>query len=127
MWRYPYNALVKRHKYFLILWIAVPIIYIILVVRSHNINSIRQSTDQSFATTMMQKNIAKLTDLQRKVTQEEGTEAPFANEYWDNHQDGIYVDIVSGEVLFSSKDKFDSGTGWPSFTKPLAPANVQTG
>lgn len=126
MWRYPYNALVKRYKYFLILWIAVPIIYIIFVVRSHNINSIRQSTDQSVATTMMQKNIAKLTDLQRKVTQEEGTEAPFANEYWDNHQDGIYVDIVSGEVLFSSKDKFDSGTGWPSFTKPLAPANVQT-
>lgn len=126
MWRYPYNALVKRHKYFLILWIAVPIIYIIFVVRSHNINSIRQSTDQSASTTMMQKNIAKLTDLQRKVTQEEGTEVPFANEYWDNHQDGIYVDIVSGEVLFSSKDKFDSGTGWPSFTKPLDPANVRT-
>jgi methionine-S-sulfoxide reductase/methionine-R-sulfoxide reductase len=58
------------------------------------------------------------------VTQEEGTEAPFRNEYWDNHEDGIYVDVVSGEPLFSSKDKFDSGTGWPSFTRPLEPANV---
>ena len=126
MWGYPYNALVKRYKLYLILWIAAPIIYGVFILRSHNTNSTRQSTDQSVATTMMQKNIAKLTDLQRKVTQEDGTEAPFANEYWDNHQDGIYVDIVSGEVLFSSKDKFDSGTGWPSFTKPLDPANVQT-
>lgn len=109
----------------MILWLVVPFICIVFVVRSHT-NFIRRPTDQSASTTMMQKNIAKLTDLQRKVTQEEGTEAPFANEYWDNHQDGIYVDIVSSEVLFSSKDKFDSGTGWPSFTKPLAPANVQT-
>lgn len=122
---YPYNAQVKRYQYILILWIAVPIVYLIFILRSH-INFIRQPTDQSASTTMMQKNIAKLTDLQRKVTQEDGTEAPFANEYWDNHQDGIYVDIVSGEVLFSSKDKFDSGTGWPSFTKPLDPANVRT-
>lgn len=68
----------------------------------------------------------KLTPLQYNVTQEEGTEPPFANEYWDNHQEGIYVDVVSGEVLFSSKDKYDSGTGWPSFTKPLVPANIKT-
>ena len=58
------------------------------------------------------------------ITQEDGTEPPFQNAYWDNHKDGIYVDVVSGEPLFSSQDKFDSGTGWPSFTKPLEPANL---
>jgi len=68
----------------------------------------------------------KLSPLQYKVTQQDGTEAPFRNEYWDNHEPGIYVDVVSGEPLFSSKDKFDSGTGWPSFTKPLVPENVKT-
>jgi len=66
----------------------------------------------------------RLTPLQYEVTQHEGTEPPFRNEYWDNHQAGIYVDVVSGEPLFSSLDKFDSGTGWPSFTRPLEPANV---
>ena len=61
----------------------------------------------------------RLTPLQYEVTQEDGTEPPFDNEYWDNKQPGIYVDVVSGEPLFSSKDKFESGTGWPSFTRPL--------
>ena len=65
-----------------------------------------------------------LTPIQYSVTQEEGTEPPYKNEYWDNHKDGIYVDIVSGEPLFSSKDKFDSKTGWPSFTRPLVKNNV---
>jgi peptide methionine sulfoxide reductase msrA/msrB len=66
----------------------------------------------------------KLSPLQYKVTQKNGTEPAFQNEYWDNKREGIYVDIVSGEPLFSSVDKFDSGTGWPSFTKPLEPGNV---
>jgi len=68
----------------------------------------------------------KLTPLQFSVTRREDTETPFRNEYWDNHEPGIYVDIVSGEPLFSSLDKYDSGTGWPSFTRPLEPANVKT-
>ena len=68
----------------------------------------------------------KLTDLQYRVTQKEGTEPPFQNEYWDNKQPGLYVDIISGEPLFSSLDKFDSGTGWPSFTRPLNQKSVMT-
>jgi methionine-R-sulfoxide reductase len=68
----------------------------------------------------------RLSPLQYEVTQHEGTERAFANEYWDNKKPGIYVDIVSGEPLFSSLDKYDSGTGWPSFTKPLEPQNVNT-
>jgi len=66
----------------------------------------------------------KLTPLQYKVTQEDGTERAFSNEYWDNKKEGIYVDIVSGEPLFISSDKFDSGTGWPSFTGPINPDNI---
>src|SRR5688500_17301614 len=68
----------------------------------------------------------RLSPLQYEVTQHEGTERPFSNEYWNNKQAGIYLDVVSGEPLFSSLDKFDSGTGWPSFTKPLVPENVTT-
>lgn len=66
----------------------------------------------------------KLTLIQYKVTQQNGTEPPFINEYWDNKKEGIYVDIVSGEPLFCSIDKYDSGTGWPSFAKPLEPENI---
>ena len=69
---------------------------------------------------------SRLTAEQYQVTQHEGTERAYRNEYWDNHEAGIYVDVVSGEALFSSLDKFESGTGWPSFTKPLEPANVRT-
>jgi methionine-R-sulfoxide reductase len=66
----------------------------------------------------------KLNAVQYKVTQEEGTEPPFKNEYWDEHRAGIYVDVVSGEPLFSSLDKYDSGTGWPSFSKPLVAEHI---
>ncbi|MDH3729195.1 MAG: peptide-methionine (R)-S-oxide reductase MsrB [Myxococcales bacterium] len=66
----------------------------------------------------------ELTQLQYTVTQEEGTEPPFRNEYWDNAKEGIYVDVVSGEPLFSSLDKYKSGTGWPSFSKPLEDENI---
>ena len=67
---------------------------------------------------------SKLTPLQYKVTQHEGTESPFNNEFWDNKKQGIYVDIISGEPLFSSTDKFKSGTGWPSFTRPIEGASL---
>ncbi|HWZ57726.1 MAG TPA: peptide-methionine (R)-S-oxide reductase MsrB [Gemmatimonadaceae bacterium] len=69
---------------------------------------------------------ATLTPEQYRVTQHEGTEPPFRNAYWDNHAAGIYVDVVSGEPLFSSLDKFDSGTGWPSFTRPIDQTHVRT-
>lgn len=65
-----------------------------------------------------------LTQMQKYVTQKDGTEAPFDNEYWDHKEAGIYVDVVSGEPLFSSTDKYDSGTGWPSFTKPITDHNI---
>jgi peptide methionine sulfoxide reductase msrA/msrB len=66
----------------------------------------------------------KLTPLQYEVTRKNATERPFANEYWDDHREGLYVDVVSGEPLFSSRDKYNSGTGWPSFTRPVEPRNV---
>jgi methionine-R-sulfoxide reductase len=66
----------------------------------------------------------RLSDTQYDVTQHEGTEPPFRNEYWDNKQEGIYVDVVSGEPLFSSREKYDSGTGWPSFWQPLEKDNI---
>ncbi len=72
----------------------------------------------------VKKELKKLTPLQFQVTQQCGTEPAFNNEYWNNKKEGIYVDIISGEPLFSSIDKFDSGTGWPSFTKPLEKENI---
>jgi methionine-R-sulfoxide reductase len=66
----------------------------------------------------------RLTPLQYQVTRESGTEPPFKNEYWNNHRAGLYVDVISGEPLFSSLDKFESGTGWPSFTKPIGPDRI---
>jgi len=68
--------------------------------------------------------VEKLTPEQFAVTQQDATEPAFRNEFWDNHDEGIYVDVVSGEPLFSSTDKFDSGSGWPSFTRPIEPAHV---
>lgn len=70
--------------------------------------------------------LSRLTPLQYRVTQQEGTEPAFRNEYWNNHDAGLYVDVVSGQPLFSSTDKFDSGTGWPSFTRPIEPDAVTT-
>ena len=70
--------------------------------------------------------LSRLTDTQYQVTQNDGTEPPFRNEYWDNHDPGIYVDVVSGQPLFSSLDKYDSGTGWPSFTRPIEADAVTT-
>ena len=67
---------------------------------------------------------ARLTPLQYKVTRQDGTEPPFNNSYWNNHEQGIYVDIISGKALFSSTDKYESGTGWPSFTQPLEPDQI---
>lgn len=89
--------------------------------------------ERTWANNPMKKKYAKLsedqlrstlTPIQYEVTQKDGTEPPFKNEYWDNKREGIYVDVVSGEPLFSSLDKFDSGTGWPSFTKPLVVENI---
>ncbi len=85
-------------------------------------NSPASTTDNSRPTKDELKK--RLTPIQYRVTCEEGTEPAFHNAYWDNHRAGIYVDVISGKALFSSADKFDSGTGWPSFTKPLAKDNV---
>ncbi len=81
--------------------------------------------DVSMSATMPKEDSLKhLTKMQYEVTQNDATEPPFRNEYWDNTAPGIYVDVVSGEPLFSSQDKYKSGTGWPSFTKPLVAANI---
>jgi peptide methionine sulfoxide reductase msrA/msrB len=83
-----------------------------------------ESPDKGFVKPSQEELKKKLTPIQYTVTQKNGTEPAFRNEYWNNKKEGIYVDIVSGEPLFSSLDKYDSGTGWPSFTKPLEPGNI---
>jgi methionine-R-sulfoxide reductase len=84
----------------------------------------RPMSDKTYTRPSDEELRARLTPLQWKVTQEDGTERPFSNEYWDNKKAGIYVDIVSGEPLFSSNEKYDSGTGWPSFWAPIEPGNI---
>ena len=84
----------------------------------------KESTMSQWSMPDKQARVKQLDDYQRYVTQHDGTEPAFKNKYWDNKEPGIYVDVVSGEPLFSSQDKFDSGTGWPSFTKPIEPAHV---
>ena len=98
----------------------------IVLVAAPSLGKGKQAAPAKDETTMPDKaaQLKYLTPMQYQVTQQCGTEPPFQNEYWDNHREGIYVDVVSGEPLFLSKDKFDSGTGWPSFTRPLDPANV---
>src|SRR5687768_6057377 len=84
---------------------------------TYSMTDFKKPSDQELKT--------RLTPVQYQVTQHEGTEPPFRNEYRDNHLQGIYVDVVSGEPLFSSLDKFESGTGWPSFTRPLEPRSEE--
>ena len=89
---------------------------------ANSTNTSEKTTDpKSMSDTELRK---KLTPEQYHVTRENGTEPPFRNAYWNNHKPGIYVDLISGEALFASTDKFESGTGWPSFTKPIDPAHV---
>jgi peptide-methionine (R)-S-oxide reductase len=95
---------------------------VIMVMGLASGTALADTTDINKETKPMKK--TDLTEMQKYVTQHDGTEPPFHNEYWDNHAEGIYVDVQSGEPLFSSTDKFDSGTGWPSFVKPIDAKNI---
>jgi methionine-R-sulfoxide reductase len=88
---------------------------IILIASLISLNAAAKNMEKTY-----QKDLKNLSEFQKYVTQQNGTEPAFSNEYWNNKKDGIYVDITSGEPLFSSQDKFDSGTGWPSFSKPIS-------
>lgn len=89
-----------------------------------SISNALASTNNNFHMKKYSKNTNNLTKFQQYVTQENGTEPAFNNEFWNNHKDGIYVDVASGQPLFSSNDKYDSGTGWPSFTRPISQNSV---
>ena len=95
-------------------------------IKEESANKKEDQAQQKYIKPPLEEIKKKLSPLQYKVTQKEGTEPPFKNKYWDQKEEGIYVDIVSGEPLFSSLDKYDSKTGWPSFTKPLVPENIVT-
>lgn len=97
------------------------IVTLLFLFLSLNANA---AQNQDASAKKYQKNISNLTAQQKYITQQNGTEPAFQNEYWNNHRDGIYVDAASGQPLFSSKDKYDSGTGWPSFTRPIAQNSV---
>lgn len=97
-----------------------------VVVSANAHRSFAEQAKASSGQTWSKENLEeKLSPLQYRVTQEDGTEPPFQNEYWDNKKEGIYLDVVSGKPLFSSKDKFDSGTGWPSFTRPIDSSEIK--
>lgn len=112
------------NKSFLLIGVLMIVLGLSFVVNQNLLVAQKSTPDKSFEKPSDEELKEKLTPLQYKVTQKDETEKPFDNKYWNHEKEGIYVDVVSGEVLFSSKDKFKSGTGWPSFTKPLVPENI---
>ena len=104
------------------LYLGVAMMTFVCVTASFSQNVVHPRIDMSKTSDDELKQ--KLTPQQYYVTRQDGTEPPFRNAYWDNHAKGIYVDVISGVPLFSSKDKFESGTGWPSFTRPIEPSVV---
>lgn len=107
-----------------LVWLSVAMVAIGFVFFTHGQDQKTSSAKPGATPSADAELRARLTPMQYHVTRENGTEPPFRNEYHDNHRAGIYVDVISGEPLFSSLDKFDSGTGWPSFTKPIEPDRV---
>lgn len=99
-------------------------IIILTILTSFYSQVLMAKENQTISEKKYQKNLTNLTALQKRITQQNGTETAFSNEYWNNHREGIYVDAASGQPLFSSKDKYNSGTGWPSFTGPINKSSV---
>lgn len=114
--------LTKNNFYLLLL--SLILFSTLAFIITPNLITAKNNTQTEYTKPDQEKLKERLTPLQYKVTQKDATEPAFDNKYWDNKQPGIYVDIVSGEPLFSSQDKFKSGTGWPSFTQPLVPENI---